>query len=838
MNLRFHQLPSTTDNTVEKGDHIQTRIIETSNLSNCLNDNSSQVSVTKTPTEGQKCFPSKPVFWIPDDLYLSALHFNKLFEVRGYKEVSGEIPALENYIIQSSDMKEATIKAIAWKIQAHGGRCKIYSSQLEFTSLVGEETSITEVTLQIHDYALEYDDWAVRRDKENLTVRQASEIARVALALLPKAQKLVELGILRERCKQSSWEWSKLVMELEEQFQREVERRGVGGSGGEPPIVESRVIDRTLEIIGRGLSPSAEKDAIASLAQDVNRQPKHIEDLAQLLRVEMDLEELSEEMVNQQLPSLLQSEAVRLNLHDYLWADGGTLAQAMIDTACSMPTAPEFLFTTFIPTAGSRLGTAASIVVDPNKGYVQPAIFRTCIVANSGDLKSPAQKQIIQPLIDLETEAYKQYQEDFKRYKQDLAVWEKNKDSLEKPEMPIRRRYLLQNGSLEARIAIHNENPQGLLLFRDEWSAHLTGRNKHRQGVGDDAENELSEFDGSAIIKDVMNSHERLYLAQSAISRTGSTQTGKLKELMKDHGDTTGEFARWLFDFAPCPIPYLDLFSDSGAAVTLREKLTRLYQDLGTMPEKQYFLAQESKLFYQDFANKLVDLGRQEQHPGIAIALPKLRSYFARFCLFIHCVNEVLAGNALNPSLLISPRTVRASAKLCEYYLCQLRLVYAINSPQQEFAGRLLTLKKWFAGKVGVTARDIKRVLGDYKKLSSNELDADLKTLVKAGVLTTLNNGKTTKYSCVTTNSSLLSPTVTPTVTPIVANSLKPKTIGNKGEIDIFKNEPSPTVTASVAGVKPDGASNSADLDPNCHQNSATTFSEQSSSAASGDSEL
>ena len=60
-----------------------------------------------------------------------------------------------------------------------------------------------------------------------MTLKQAAEIARRALALLPEPQKSIELGTLRERCNQNSYDWNKLVSKIEQEFKRELERRGI-----------------------------------------------------------------------------------------------------------------------------------------------------------------------------------------------------------------------------------------------------------------------------------------------------------------------------------------------------------------------------------------------------------------------------------------------------------------------------------------------------------------------------------------------------------------------------------------------------------------------------------
>jgi hypothetical protein len=595
--------------------------------------------------------------------------------------------------------------------------------------------------------------------------------------------------------------------------------------------LNTEALSLEIETLASGCSSRSQvRRELMRLAKFYEVPTSEVEKLYRDRCLEIDQAEDRAEIVAK-LPSLVDAQNARLNLADFLWGDGGILAQSMQTVAEEMPTAPEFLFTSFLPVAASRLGTGAQIVVKPGAGFKQPAIIRTCLVAKSGDMKSPPQKVVIQALEELENEAREAYAEKVKTYESALRKWNKSGEKGVKPEEPVCKRYILQNGSIESRIAIHAENPRGLLLYRDEWSAHLTGRNKYRQGKGDDAENELTEFDGGQLIKDVADASKRLHLAKTAISRTGTTQFSKLKELMGDHDDGVGEFGRWLFCVAACPPSYINL--EDEKPLTLTPLLKDLYRNLELMPPQEYFLSEAAKGLYQKYHNSLVDLGYSEQNPGIQIALPKLRSYFARFTLLLHCINQALSGSVTKPATHIDGFTVVAASELCSYFLAQLRVIYALNSPHEELSGRVLYLKTWFQGKENVTARQILRTLNPYKKSSKQELQNDLQILLDAGYITQKNKGKAISYSSVasvardkkaesTDVNGFINPLnneVSLTVPTSVARDKKAESIDINGFINPLNNEVSLTVATSVAKTNLDTVSVTADLDPKCRQN-------------------
>lgn len=435
--------------------------------------------------------------------------------------------------------------------------------------------------------------------------------------------------------------------------------------------------------------------------------------------------------LGQQIPEILKAQQSRLKPKELFWGDGGRFAHLLTTVAASMPTSVENLITTLIPVAGSRIGTSARIVINPTAKYTQPAIFWSCVVAPTGRLKTPAQEVIIAPLCKLEADEFRNWklaQEDFEK---ELKSYKKNSD-YDPPEPPSpRKRFLVQSATAETRIKVHSENPRGLLNYRDEWSSFINGRNKYRNGKGDDLELDLSEFNGGAILKD--NSNESFFIEQSAISRTGNTQPETLNKFLaaQDFEDYTGEFARWLFCLVPGDVAYIDLFKDKdNSGQLLEETLIGLYKSLSRLPEKDYFLTDGAKGVFQTYHRWLTDAEVAETHPGLRAAYPKIKSYFARLGLWLHIVNAVLAGE--EPEQMISGSTMYAACVFTNFYLNQAKLLYTTNSP---VTGELLKIKEFIEKRDGVTARDVKYGIFSLRRTPVSEVLSNCITLKNLGLV-------------------------------------------------------------------------------------------------------
>ncbi len=505
-----------------------------------------------------------------------------------------------------------------------------------------------------------------------------------------------------------------------------------------PTLKTSEELIKQIDLlISKDLARSELEAIIPDIAKQRDRYPADIWKLYSA-RVKEQEQLEDRQQITKQLPTLLDAQKARLNPSELFWSDGGGFAHALMGMAENMPTAVEHLITTLIAAAGSRIGTSSRIIISPAAKYAQPAIFWTCVVAGTGQLKTPAQQAILSPLNRLEAEEYKAWKLENDDYKNTLDAYKKSKDQdAEPPEQPApRKRFVVSSATSEARIKLHGENPRGFLNYRDEWSGFVTGRNKYRKGTGDDLEQDLSEFNGDALIKDLVKSEDSVFIEKSAISRTGNTQPETLKNLQSKNNfeDFQGEFSRWLFCLVGSKPAYIDLFkNDDGLGDILDNLLMNIYRRLGELPERDYFLSFEAKQRFQYYQHQLINWTLEENHPGLKATYPKLQSYLARLALFLHLANAVLVDAV--PDQIIGDYTMYAACKMVDFYLAQARLVYALNSPEQELAGNYLKVKTYIDKRGQVTVRDIKCGVRAVKTLTAKEITSICDELVDQGVV-------------------------------------------------------------------------------------------------------
>ncbi|PHJ60257.1 hypothetical protein VF14_11530 [Nostoc linckia z18] len=495
---------------------------------------------------------------------------------------------------------------------------------------------------------------------------------------------------------------------------------------------QNPLISTVQALIDKDLRKFELEALLPEVAEQTGRNSNDIRRVYFALKKEHENTEERQE-ASKQIPKLLEAQQARIDPFSIFWGDGGKFAQVLTDVALSMPTSPENLITTLIPAVGSRMGTAARIIINPASNYTQPAIFWSCVVAPTGRLKTPAQEVIISPLMQLEAEQYQWAEALKEEYESDLKIYKKNSSDTEPPiKPPPRKRFIVGGATAETRIKIHTENPRGLLNYRDEWSSFINGRNKYRNGKGDDLELDLSEFNGAGIFKDTTS--DNLFIERSAISRTGNTQPETLQKFLaqQDFEDYTGEFARWLFCLVPGDIAYIDLFKGhDDAGSLLQAMLTNLYLQVDRLPKKDYFLTDDAKRIFQEYHRRLTDAEIEENHPGLRATYPKLKSYLARLALWLHIVNAALAH--CEPESMISVQTMHVACQLTSFYLAQAQILY--KGSNHQITGNLLKIKEYIEKRDGVTAREIKAGVFSLRQTPTSEVLSSCMCLKEQGLV-------------------------------------------------------------------------------------------------------
>lgn len=170
---------------------------------------------------------------------------------------------------------------------------------------------------------------------------------------------------------------------------------------------------------------------------------------------------------------------------------------------------PDYVAVTALCALSAVVGNKIKICPKQNDGWAIVPNLWGAVVGGPASSKSPAMKAALLPLKNMERAAWREYEQQKADYEDALKLatieektahenakrlmkkGDKEKalealKAVEKPEEPTRQRLIVNDATIEKLGELLNENPNGLLLERDElagWLAKLSGE----EGQGDRA---------------------------------------------------------------------------------------------------------------------------------------------------------------------------------------------------------------------------------------------------------------------------------------------------------------------------------------------------------------
>jgi hypothetical protein len=151
-----------------------------------------------------------------------------------------------------------------------------------------------------------------------------------------------------------------------------------------------------------------------------------------------------------------------------------------------------------LATLSSAIGT--SRIVEVKGGWREWAALFVAVVASPGAMKTPAAKVAKKPAFERQRELGRAYAEEKGDWRRELREWEVEKKSAhksgepapEEPEAPTMSRCVASDTTVEALVGILEDNPRGLLVYKDELTGWVRGMDQYKGGKGSDRQHWLS----------------------------------------------------------------------------------------------------------------------------------------------------------------------------------------------------------------------------------------------------------------------------------------------------------------------------------------------------------
>jgi len=465
-------------------------------------------------------------------------------------------------------------------------------------------------------------------------------------------------------------------------------------------------------------------------------------------------------------PDIIKEELLPVTPFDFDWIPGH-LSTWMKDVSSRMQCPPDYIFVGLYVMISSLVGIRCVVRPFQNDDWEVIPNSWGAVVGPPGSMKTPALNQCLNHLTQLEFEANEMYQSAKKIYASDLFEHEaqigglkramtnafaggqnykgRNPEEIKKllddiPEMevPILRRYRTNDVTVEKVALMLNDNPNGLLMFRDEIIGWLAGMEK--QNHQSDRAFWLETWNGGQTYNVDRVTRDPIKVENMCMSILGGIQPERLTRYLVKCMESIGNdglIQRLQFLVFPdqnkTKWKVVDKTPDEHAKAQASRVIKQLagadltkygaiVEDGAKYPYLRF--SQEAQLVFNEWLTDLENnkIRDPDADPIIAEHLSKYRSLFASIALIDHLIerleNEEQPRSGL--SVPISKLSALRAAEICDYLETHARRVFAYGRDSSQQAAIALATKI-ITGKLedGFAVRDVQ--LKEWKYLTKNK---------------------------------------------------------------------------------------------------------------------
>lgn len=296
----------------------------------------------------------------------------------------------------------------------------------------------------------------------------------------------------------------------------------------------------------RGREGLSEHDAIIKAAQTTMAPDGRTVDEYNKNSMNQQVANISPRPLPESRPAVLvlQADMLPEAIRDYI-----------LDVADRQQSLPDFVAVAAIVGLAGLVGRKALICPKQLDDWSVTPNQWGAIIGRPSAMKSPSMKEALKPLRQFDTKAKQQFEEDKQTYEEGFQLNEleqlaaKNKakkalkennreaaiEALKKTDCatpPIRQRLVVNDASVEKLGELLNENPNGLILVRDELSGWLAKLNKEE--YQSERAFYLECFDGNGTYTYDRIGRGTIEIESCTLSIIGGIQPSKLTTLVRD----------------------------------------------------------------------------------------------------------------------------------------------------------------------------------------------------------------------------------------------------------------------------------------------------------------
>jgi putative DNA primase/helicase len=450
---------------------------------------------------------------------------------------------------------------------------------------------------------------------------------------------------------------------------------------------------------------------------------------------------------------------------DYRLLPDGPLSIHIQDIAERMQCPADYVAVAFMTTLSAVIGRSHQIMPKKYDDWTVVVNLWGLILGRPSVLKTPAVAEATRHLMRAEVEAKEKFEKELDTYKKDAVFEEVSqkanqeevkklikakkgaeaRDLLDKADAdiqpPVRKRLITNDTTVEKLGELMNENPNGLLGFRDEMSGFLKTIDSEQRP--NDRAFYLEGFNGTGSYRYDRIGRGTVDIDHMIISLLGTIQPGRYaayiaQAIKQGHGDDglAQRFQLAVYPDEPTSWVNIDRYPNTEAKNAVFLIFDNLIQKADIEEPIILKFTEDAQQLFNDWRYDLENnkLRNQDDHPALTSHLAKYRSLLPSLALIIHMV-ECHESDTIQA---VPKSAVIKACCWCEYLESHARRIYsaATNNPIQ-IAKLILQKIKRRKLESGFSSRDVRRK--NWTGLTvTEEIKQGLDVLVDHGYLNEL----------------------------------------------------------------------------------------------------
>src|SRR5215208_5154678 len=371
-------------------------------------------------------------------------------------------------------------------------------------------------------------------------------------------------------------------------------------------------------------------------------------------------------------------------------------------------------------------GIGASRVVEIKRSWREGATLFLAVVASPGEKKTPAANAARRPVLKRQAEKRQEFKAKKEEYEREMREWKAHcRDARSAgetepppPPGPTMERTYADDTTVESLVGILEDNPRGVLIYKDELTGWVRGHDQYKAGgKGADRQHWLSVWSNQAIVVDRKSRQgDPTYVERPWVSLVGGIQPAMLPELGGSMED--GLLDRFLFCY---PMHSQTDLSDVEIGADTEGEYAGLYAKLSSLRMVQDEIGQETPNVVPMYseARRLIkevhdELGREAIEAGFPLRLQgvwaKMRGYLARISLILALSRSVERDEPEQ----VEVEDVKNAARIVVYFKAHARRVYGklrATTPEDLLAGEIQDFVKDQEGEWSGSATELYEAL-------------------------------------------------------------------------------------------------------------------------------